>query len=104
MPDLAARVDERLDDRRSRYLAARARNDGTAAHRAHGRYLLSGGMLLCPTCGGHFEARKYPWRVNEPGGHQGHVYICATRRRKPGVCTNTLALDIAEADDGALHD
>ena len=26
--------------------------------RAHGKYLLTGGMLSCPTCGGHFEALK----------------------------------------------
>ena len=58
--DLATRVDERLGDRRKRYLAAKARNDGTAAHKSHGRNLLSGGMLPCPTRGGHFEARKYP--------------------------------------------
>ena len=32
------------------------------------------------------------------------VYVCATRRRKPGVCTNTLALPIAETDDAVLVD
>jgi hypothetical protein len=97
-----------MNDRRTRYLAAVKRNEGhakgdrCAPHKAHGRYLLSGGMLLCPTCGAHFEARKYPWRVNEPGGHAAHVYICATRRRKPGVCANTLALPITETDDTVL--
>jgi hypothetical protein len=30
------------------------------------------------------------------------VYVCSTRRRKPGVCTNTLTLPIAEADDAVL--
>jgi hypothetical protein len=64
--------------------------------RAHGKYLLSGGLLVCPTCGGHFEARIAPWRG------QANVYICGTRRRKPGVCMNTLALPIAETDDAVL--
>lgn len=110
--DLAARVDAKLEDRRSRYLAAVAKNTGRAPHKAHGRYLLSGGMLICPTCGGHFEARKYPWKPspetaaklppNARVGHPGEVYICSTRRRKPGVCTNTLALAIAETDDTIL--
>ena len=100
--DVAERVDARLQDRRERYAAAKSRNDGRAPHKTHGKYLLSGGMLICPTCGGHFEARKYPWRVHEPGGHAGHVYICSTRRRKPGTCSNTLALPIADADDAVL--
>lgn len=59
-------------------------------------------MLICPTCGGHFEARKNPWREREPGGHRAHVYICATRRRQPGVCPNTLALPIEDTDDAVL--
>lgn len=64
--------------------------------RAHGKYLLSGGMLICPPCGGHFEARIAPWKG------LANVYICSTRRRKPGVCTNALALPIAETDDDVL--
>jgi hypothetical protein len=44
-PDLAARVDARLEDRRTRYLASVAQKDGRAPHRSHGKYLLSGGML-----------------------------------------------------------
>ena len=95
---LAARVDARLESRRSRYLESRARNDGRAPEKAYGRYLLSGGMLLCPTCGGNFEVRKYPFRGKPPSP----VYMCATRRRKPGVCTNTLALPVAETDDTVL--
>ena len=59
-------------------------------------------MLLRPNCGGHFEARKNPWREKESGGHGAHVYICSTRRRKPGICTNTLALLIDETDDTVL--
>ena len=101
-PDLAARVDAILDDRRERYVASRIRKDGRAPEKAHGKYLLSGGMLLCPTCGGHFEARKYPWKVGAKEGHAGHVYICSTRRRKPGVCPNTLALPIEDTDDTVL--
>ena len=94
-PDLAARVDARYQDRRTRYLASVAKG-GRVPERAHGKYLLSGGMLVCPQCGGHFEARIRPWKgVRE-------VYICSTRRRKPGVCTNTLALPIAETDDDVL--
>jgi hypothetical protein len=72
-------------------------SDGRVPERAPGKYLLLGGMLVCPTCNGHFEARKYPWK-----GNPGEVYICATRRRKPGVCTNTLALPIATTDDQVL--
>jgi hypothetical protein len=111
-PDVAARVNEILGDRRERYLAAVKRNDGTAPHKAHGKYLLSGGMLVCPSCGGHFEARKYPWKPSPKTaemlppkarvGHPGHVYICSTRRRKPGVCHNTLALPIEETDEEVL--
>jgi hypothetical protein len=89
------RVDARRDDRRTRYLASVAKG-GRVPERAHGKYLLSGGLLVCPTCGGHFEARIAPWKgVRE-------AYICSTRRRKPGVCGNTLALPIAETDDSVL--
>jgi hypothetical protein len=111
-PDLAERVDARLQDRRERYLASVKRTDGLRPHKAHGKYLLSGGMLICPSCGGHFEARKYPWKPSPETakrlpkharvGHPGQVYICSTRRRKPGVCTNTLALPIDETDDTVL--
>lgn len=52
--------------------------------------------MICPTCGGHFEARIAPWKG------QANVYICSTRRRKPGVCSNTLALPITETDDDVL--
>jgi hypothetical protein len=31
-----------------------------------------------------------------------HVYICSTRRRKPGLCTNTLALPTRDTDDAVL--
>ena len=94
-PDVAARVEARRSDRRTRYLASVA-TGGRVPERAHGKYLLSGGLLVCPTCGGHFEARIAPWK-----GH-ANVYLCSTRRRKPGVCTNTLALPIGETDDAVL--
>ena len=111
-PDVAASVDKKLAAKRERYLASVAQNNKTAPHKAHGTYLLSGGMLLCPSCGGHFEGRKYPWKPSPKtaeslppscrGGHSGHVYICSTRRRKPGVCNNTLALPIDATDDTVL--
>lgn len=94
--DLAERVDALRKDRKTRYLAAVAKG-GRVPERAHGKYLLSGGLLVCPTCGGHFEARKHPWK-----GSPGNVYICSTRRRKPGVCSNTLALPIEMTDHAVL--
>jgi site-specific DNA recombinase len=96
-PKLTACVDALREERRTRYLASLKRRDGRAPEKAHGKYLLSGGMLICPSCGGHFEARKHPWK-----GAPGEVYICATRRRKPGICSNTLALPIAQADSDIL--
>jgi hypothetical protein len=70
-------------------------------------------MLMCPSRGGNFEARKYPWQPSPETakrlpkharvGHPGQVYICSTRRRKPGVCTNTLALPIDDTDDTVLE-
>jgi hypothetical protein len=89
--DLAARVDARREHWRRRVVAAKTK--GRAPQNAGGKYLLSGGLLICPTCGRHFEAFKSPWTA---------VYVCATRRRKPGVCTNTLALPIADTDDTVL--
>ena len=87
-------MDARRHDRLTRYHASVAKG-GKVPERAHGTYLLSGGMLVCPTCGEHFEAVKSPWKAEG-------VYVCATRRRKPGVCTNTLALPIAVADNAVL--
>ncbi|WP_110174776.1 zinc ribbon domain-containing protein [Luteitalea pratensis] len=49
-------------------------------------------MLVCGCCGGHFEAYTTSWKP-EP------VYVCATRRRKPGVCTNKAAIPIFDADN-----
>jgi hypothetical protein len=64
----------------------------TVPERTHGKYLLTGGMLVCPTCKGHFEAIKYPFPA----------YVCATRRRKPKSCPNYLTLPMAEADAAVL--
>ena len=73
-------------------LPRRLRNGTRVPERSHGRYLLTGGMLKCPTCGGNFKAIKYP----EP------AYVCATRRRKPLSCPNYLTLPMAYADDAVL--
>ena len=90
--ELAARVDARRTDRRTRYLTSLGAKNGKKPEKAWGKYLLTGGMLVCPTCGGHFEGLKYPKQV----------YVCSTRRRKPGTCPNTLALPMAFADDIVL--
>ena len=92
--DLAERCDRIRLDKKSRYHASLARGDGRVPERAFGRYLLSGGMLVCPNCGANFEMVKTPW-------NPGH-YICSTRRRKPGVCANPLALPMAETDEKVL--
>ncbi len=94
-PELATRVDARRLDLRTRYIDAITQNTGRVPQRAHGRYLLTGGMLICPTCGGHFEALKRPWKET--------VYICATSRRKPGICKNTLVLPLAQTDETVLE-
>jgi site-specific DNA recombinase len=91
--ELAARVDARRVDRRTRYLSSLGVQSGKMPEKAHGKYLLSGGMLICPTCGSHFEGLKYP----------KEVYVCSTRRRKPGACTNKLALPMAYADNAVLE-
>jgi site-specific DNA recombinase len=57
------------------------------------RYLLSGGMLLCPACGGRFE-------VLSNGKYR--YYVCATRRHAgTTACANTLALRSEIMDDAA---
>jgi site-specific DNA recombinase len=92
--DLAARVDARRAVFAER--ADVAKRSNRAPQNTHGKYLLSGGLLVCPTCHGHFEAFKSPWK---PDG----VYVCATRRRKPGTCTNTLVLPMQATDDAVLE-
>jgi hypothetical protein len=86
-------VDERRAEWHRRSVAAKP--NGRAPQNGVGKYLLSGGLLICATCGGHFEFFKRPWRADG-------IYICSTRRRKPGACTNTLTLARAEADDAVL--
>jgi DNA invertase Pin-like site-specific DNA recombinase len=89
-PDLAARVDAR----RAEWAAATTKH--RAPQRGRVKFLLSGGLLTCPTCGGRFEGVKNPW----PGAES--VYVCSTRRRKPGACANTLRLPMALADEAVL--
>jgi site-specific DNA recombinase len=86
--DVAARVD-------ARRRVWTERPAGKMPQRANERsaFLLSG-LLRCPDCGGNFEAYTSPWN--------GGVYVCATRRRKPGTCTNTWKLKIAELDEVVL--
>lgn len=59
--------------------------------KTHGRYLLSGGLLVCPDCGANFEART-----------QWKKYACSTRRRAPGSCPNRDAWLITEADAAVI--
>jgi site-specific DNA recombinase len=91
-PELAARADARRTDRRTRYLSSLGAQNGKAPEKSWGKYLLTGGMLICPTCGGHFEGLKYP----------KEIYVCSTRRRKPFACSNTLALPMSLADNVVL--
>ena len=94
--ETVARVDQRRKDRRTRYLAS-LRGPVRQPEKAHGKYLLSGGLLVCPTCDAHFEAVKSPWK-------RDGVYLCSTRRRKPGMCNNTVALSIQETDEAILSE
>lgn len=94
--DLAERVDAVRGEKRERYFASIAKG-GRVPERAHGKFLLSGGMLVCSECGANFEARVAPWHG------LSNVYICSTRRRKPGICSSTLALPIVETDNVVLE-
>ena len=78
MPTLAARVDAR-GWTGARATSRRSRRAARVPERAHGKYLLSGGMLVCPTCGGHFEARK-----SRRGRATRHVYICCDAATEAG--------------------
>jgi DNA invertase Pin-like site-specific DNA recombinase len=94
-----ARVDLRLRESRELYLKSQcAAAIRRAPHKAHGKHLLSGGLLLCPSCGGHFEGTKSgsSWRGRG-------VYLCSARKHKPGSCTNRLVLDMDEMDALVLH-
>ena len=75
----------------------RWRKGGRVPERAHGKYLLS-----AAGCSSARSAAATSRRGSRRGKGSANVYICGTRRRKPGVCTNTLALPIAETDDDVL--
>jgi site-specific DNA recombinase len=88
--DLAARVDARRAEHRRTFLASKT--NGRAREKAHGKYLLTGGMLVCPVCQGHFEVLR----------KDRLVYVCSTRRRKPGTCTNGVVLPMVDTDETVL--
>ena len=89
--ELADRVDKIREAKKRRY---HAKEPNFPKH-AGGKYLLSGGMLKCPDCNGNFEVEKKPWRGES-------FYVCATRRRKPGVCCNLLELPVEQTDNEIL--
>jgi hypothetical protein len=93
--ELSARVDALLAKGREEYLATR--DKPRHPQKAHGKHLLSGGMLLCPTCGGHFEAR------HGSSSNRKGIYVCSTRRNKPGACSNRLVLGIKDMDEVVLQ-
>ncbi len=86
-PDLAHEIDRRFAENK-------AMGRGLGAHTSRGavpKYLLSGGLLKCPTCGGSFEAAK-------------NFYECATHRRKgSSICSNRLRLRIPEMNEAVLQ-
>jgi DNA invertase Pin-like site-specific DNA recombinase len=92
------RVDARLAERRARWDASVAKGPARP-ERAHGRHLLSGGLILCPECGGNYEWRLLPPKSRNPGHG---VYRCSTARRRPGACTNTQMLDAESMEEAAL--
>jgi hypothetical protein len=92
--DLCERVDAKKAAWRQK--ATEAATRGRRPQNAGGKYLLSGGLLVSEFCGGHYEVFKAPWK---PEG----VYVCATRRRKPGVCKNTLTLPVVTTDEMVLR-
>ena len=58
--ELAARVDALHEHKRARYFTQQVQNGTTVLERTHGKYLLTGGMLVCSACKANFEAVKYP--------------------------------------------
>ena len=55
---------------------------------ARAKYLLSGGMLLCPSCVGRFEVQN------------GEYYVCGTRRKSgAAACSNPVSLRVEVVDD-----
>ena len=83
-------VDEKIWQRVADRLADIQQRDvgGRPSKKTRGVPLLTGGLLICPECGGNFETRE-------------GKYECARRRRK-GTCENTLRFDIAQADADVL--
>ena len=74
--------------------ADETRKKFTAKPGQRAKHLLSGGMLLCPACGGRFE-------VLSNGKYR--CYVCATRRHAgESVCANALALRVEAMDDYVL--
>jgi len=59
------------------------------------KHLFSGGMLLCPSCGGRFEVLS---------NSKYRYYVCATRRHAgTAVRANSLALRVEVVDDCVLR-
>jgi DNA invertase Pin-like site-specific DNA recombinase len=87
---------EQCDRRRREWRRRCSASPGHTPQRAHGKYLLSGGLLVCSTCKGHFTGYVSPWT------HEA-VYLCGTRRQKPGTCSNSLRLPMAETDEAVLE-
>jgi DNA invertase Pin-like site-specific DNA recombinase len=77
-----------IDDALWEYVADRLAERGRISVKkpspGRGTHLLSGGLLICPECGGAFETYQ-------------RNYVCATRRRKK-ACTNLLRLPIEKTD------
>lgn len=86
-PELLARVDARFRERER--ICETAKNK---LEHAHGAYLLTGGLLRCPSCGANFEV-----------GQRARYYVCSSYRRRPGTCPNRLRLPIVETDNLILE-
>lgn len=84
--DLAERVDARFATSKSRGLGQHVRRPESAA-----RYLLSGGLISCPACGGNFEVA------------QKKYYVCATHRRKgASICPNSIGFRVDVLDESIV--
>jgi site-specific DNA recombinase len=103
--DLAARVDARLLEQTARYKASfgTGRREGPVVV---GTALLSGGMLICSTCGGNYELRTGVQRHKKTNEvvRVTRAYSCATRRRKPGACSSEPIYIDVEAMDHVFLD
>ena len=93
-PDVAERVDDRLETRRSAYLRdTMGRLLGRPRGTGFNRHLLAG-FLVCE-CGARFEAVKQ-WRGTPS-------YVCSARRRKgPDVCPSEISFPVGEIDQAFL--